>query len=30
MTEDKVIAEGLKLLADGTRYRQLLSPPAKK
>ena len=30
VTEDKVIAEGLKLLADGTRYRQLLSPPAKK
>ena len=30
VTEDKVIAEGLKLLADGTRYRQLLSAPAKK
>ena len=30
VTEDKVVAEGLKLLADDARYRQLLSAPAKK
>ena len=30
VTEDKVVAEGLKLLDDGARYRQLLSAPAKK